>query len=440
MVTTRQKFTRQKSGQVLHRAARPSCRHSHLAALALALACVANAAHAQEFTGREPPDSAGNRAQPAYDPPGLLLGDVRVHPTLGITGTYDSNVFARDSGVEADGYVTVVPSLAVEWSRPEQQVSLRGEMRVRRYFEFTRQDDEQYRIEASGSTEPTDRTAISGGAGWSRTTAARGTVENGLQVGDPLRQERLWADTSIQQRFNRLSLAGRISGERFRFDDVALDNGATIDQSFRDGRRLGARLTMGYDVGPRLSLLVQGNVDRFDYRLADTLDRDATGYSLVGGVRYELTRILIAELALGTRIYDFDDPTLADFKGLAPTARVRWYPNPLLSLRFDLSHSTSTSAYNSVGAVVITSGRLGTDYELRRNLVLSAEAGASFEDYGPVTGTSTLWTVLGRAAWKANRTFRLTGTVSYDHRSSSALSTVPEFKTLRVMITASIAG
>ena len=89
---------------------------------------------------------------------------------------------------------------------------------------------------------------------------------------------------------------------------------------------------------------------------------------------------------------------------------------------------------------MITSGRLGTDYELRRNLVLSAEAGASFEDYGPVTGTSTLWTVLGRTAWKANRTFRLTGQVSYAHRSSSALSTVPEFKTLRVMITASIAG
>lgn len=410
-----------------------------LAAFALSAFAPAYVAHAQDIPGAEPPDVAGSRPQLDYDATGLLLGDLRVFPTLGVSNTFDSNVFARPAGLQSDLSITLVPSMRAEWSRSGLQASLAGEVRVRRYLELTQQNDEQYRIEARGSLEVSESTRLSAEAGWTRSTVGRGTFENGLQVGDPLRQERLWAQATAQHRFNRLSFTGRVSVEEFQFDDVVLDDGTIVDQSFRNGRRLGGVLGGAFEIGPRLSIVAQGTLDRYEYQGTQPLfERDASGYTATAGIRYELTRLLVAEVGAGIRKHDFDDPALPDISGLAPNIQVSWYPTALLSLQLDVSRSTSTSAFDSIAAVVVTSARLSADYELLRNLVLTVEADLSTEDYGTGNGTSRLVSSRGQAVWKPNRLLRLTGSVGYDRRFGTSAAFNSEFGALRIMLSAAI--
>jgi hypothetical protein len=397
-------------------------------------------ANAQDLSGAEPTDTAGNRQQPAYDPSGINLGDIRILPTLGFLSTWDSNVLTRSGDAISDFSETVVPAVSVDWNRPRRQLSLNGEIRVRRYAKLERQNDEQYRLQSNARFEISGNTSISANIGWSDTTATRGTFENGFQIGDPLRIRQINGNFSIRQRFNRLSLTATANASRFRYGNIHLDDGTSIDQSFRDGEQYGLSLLAKYEVGPRLSLVSRITADKFDYNDPDPLtNRDAKGYSVTGGLSYELTQLLEAEIDAGIQKHRFDNPLFANISGLALNARLRWYPTPLWSVRFDLSQKTTTSAFDSASAVIVTSGRFSADYEFRRNLLISAEAGYSHEKYGAENGVSGLFSLSGQAMWKANRWLRVTGRATYDRRSSKMPVAAPEYDALRFMLTVTLA-
>jgi len=395
---------------------------------------------AQDMHGSEPADTAGNRAQPAYDAVGIRLGSIRVLPTLGLTGSWDSNVLASSDDAVSDFSATLVPAVRAEWNNPRRQISLNGEMRIRRYAELHRQNDEQYRAQAAARFEISDNTAISANLGWANVTATRGTFENGFQVGDPLRMREVNADLSVLQRFNRLTVVASASASRFRYGDVRLDDGTSIDQSFRNGHQIGGSLRARYVVGPRLSLVSRVTANKFDYSDPDPLtNRNATAYAVTGGISYELTQLLEAEVDAGIQKHNFRNPAFGDISGLALNARLRWYPTPLLTVRFDVSQRTTTSSFNATSAVAVTSGRLAADYELRRNLLISADVNYSHEKYGAGDNVSGLLTLSGQAAWKANRWLRVTGRASYDRRGSNSDVTIPEFDALRFMLTLTVA-
>lgn len=391
---------------------------------------------AQSLAAPESDDVAGNRPQPAYDPTGLSIHGIRVFPVFGMTTAIDSNVLTRSAGEQADAATTLAPSLRATWERPDSAISISGNMRIRRYANLTRQNDEQYGTEATANYQPTGSTRLSSSAAWSQSTASRGTFENGLQVGGPLIQTQFSARAGIAQQFNRLGITAGLSGESFRFDDVVLDDGTRIDQRFRNGRKLGGTLGLSFEVGPRLSLVAQGNLDNFKYNDArPAFDRDATGFGATGGIRYELSRLLLAEAGIGIRKHRFQNPAFSDISGVGLNGRLRWYPTRLFSLRFDLAQSTTTSSFDAVSAVNVTTARINADYEFRRNILITGNLDYSYEDYGSVGGKSQLASAAGQVSLKLARWMRLSGRVAYERRFSSGGAIAPTFQTLRGLLT-----
>jgi hypothetical protein len=409
------------------------------AILVVALLAYSGDAYAQ-MVDTEPADTAGNRVQPAYDPVGIRRGPITIWPSLAVTGTYDSNVFAREDNAISDFSLTMVPSVRVTYDRPRANASFTTNVRLRRYATLTEQDDEQYRANLRGDMELGSTTRLGASLGWARSTVSRGSSENGLQNGSPLRQSKWTASTRLSTRFNRLAVTASADAERFRFNNVRLDDGTVIDQSFRNGSTLGGALGLAYSVGPRFALVAQGSATKFDYRdPRPTSNRDAMDYSLSAGGRYEITELLFAELTAGIREHDFRGAAFTDVSGLALSGRLRWYPTPLLSLRADLGQRVTTSSFDSVSAVTITSAKLSGDYELRRNLLLSADAEFSNERFSGVGGNSQGMRLGGGAEWKANRWFHLEGSLHYERRTRSVEAIAPEYDGVRVLLTARIA-
>ncbi|MEH6756667.1 MAG: outer membrane beta-barrel protein [Parasphingorhabdus sp.] len=389
-------------------------------------------AFAQQSILTEPEDVAGNRSQPDYDPMGIKLGSFVLRPTLSISPDFNSNIFTQKDDAKSDASVTITPTITAALKRPGQSFAVTGRMKARRYANFNGQNYEEYRLDTSGFAELPEAITLAANVGWSESTTSRGSFENDLQIGSPLKKRDFSSSLFLKKRFNRLSIDGAFTASKFTYGDVRLDSGVVIDQGFRDGHRIGGRVGAAFGISPLLSFQVKGSYDSFDYNEPRALfDRDAHSYSLTAGLRYELTRLLVAEINAGLRRHKFKNSTFPDIEGLALSAQLRWYPTPLVSVRMDLDQSTTTSSFDSVSAVTVTNFKLGADYEYRRNVVLSAEIQGSLEEYQGIEAAAKRVSITGRAEWKLNRRFSLRGYSSFDIRTGSGSPLVPSYNAFK---------
>ena len=397
-------------------------------------------AFAQQSILTEPADVAGNRSQPDYDPMGLELGSFLLRPTLSISPDFNSNVFTQEDHPESDASLTITPTITATLRTPGQAFAATAQMKARRYASFNGQNDEQYRLEASGFAELPESITLTTNVGWSESTASRGSFENNLQIGPPLKKRDFNSSIFLKKQFNRLSIDGAFTASKFSYEDVRLDSGVTIDQSFRDGHRVGGRVGVAYGVSPLLSFQVKGSYDSFDYNEPRSLfNRDADGYSLTVGMRYELTRLLVAEIDAGLRRHKFKNATFPDIEGLALSSNLRWYPTPLVSVRMDLGQSTTTSSFDAVSAVTVTNFKLSSDYEYRRNIVLSGEIQGALEEYQGINAEAKLISITGRADWKLNRLLALRGHCTFNVRTGSGSPLVPSYNALKAGVSVILA-
>lgn len=413
------------------RAARMACaaRRRLVAGLVVALSMASGAAPACAQTlDSEPNDVAGNRPQPGYDPVGIRAGKLMIRPSLIIAPDFSSNVFTTANDPRSDTSVSIVPTITAAITEPGASFSLYGEARIRRYATYSTQDDEQFRLDAGGSTELPSGFLLSAGIGWADTTAARGTVANDLSVGDPLKMRELRSRISLRKSFNRLYASIGLSAARSTYEDVELDDGSIVDQSFRNSRRSGSNLTLGYEVSPLLALETRATYDLYRYNDPRPLsNRDAESYSVGVGLRYQITQLFTAEFNAGIRQHKFDNPLFANIKGVALFGRLRWYPTPLISVRADLAQSTSTSTLDQVSAVTITDLTLGADYEFRRNVLVTAETAVAFEDYGQIGLQAKRLSLTGRVEWKVNRWLRAGGYATFNSRFGAGSGPIRDY-------------
>ena len=427
-------------GGYLDGTARVFCRRLLAGSMAtLCLMGISQPARSQTLDS-EPDDVAGNRPQPAYDPIGIRAGKLMIRPGLTVSPDFASNLFATADDPKSDASISIVPTIAAAITEPGANFTLFGEARIRRHATYASQDDEQFRVDASGSTELPSGFLLNAGIGWSDTTAGRGTVANDLTVGDPLKMRELRSRVSLRKSFNRLYASIGLSAARSTYGDVDLDDGSAIDQSFRNSRRIGGTLTLGYEVSPLLALQTRATYDVYRYSDPRPLsDRDAESYSIGVGLRYQITQLLTAEFTAGLRQHKFDNPLFAKIKGAALFGRLRWYPTPLISVRADLAQSTSTSTLDQVSAVTVTDFTLGADYEFRRNVLITAETGLAFEDYGQIGLQAKRLSLTGRAEWKANRWLRVGGYATLNSRFGTGSGPIRDYSAVQTGVRMTLA-
>lgn len=393
------------------------------------------AVHAQELDFQEPQDVAGNRPQPSYDAQGIRLsGDIFAYPVFGTVAEYQSNVYSRSQDAVGDISFTAVPSLVIQQNRPESRFRIAGDARIRRYATYTSENDEQYSGLGSFALDRAGGVGVSGDLGYRRFTAQRGTVLNSFQTGKPLQARELFSHLELHKEFNRLRVTAKGEFSRTRFDDLDMGNGARIDQTFRDQRRLGGDVEVRYNLSPRFGLAATGGITDDKFTDPNPLsNRNATGKRALAGVRYELTRLVEVSFDAGYRSYEFRNRLYPDSKGLALHGRVRWYPDELVSVRADLTQDNQTSNFGNVSTVAVTRLDLSTDYEYRRNIVFTLRASGSRERYEGVRQTAFSYWGTGAVTWKANRWLNVTGSLGYEGRNNGA-AVAPNYNNFRAMI------
>lgn len=384
------------------------------AALGAGLLAGAQVAHADALTPPivEPRDVAGNRPMPRFDPIGYDLSGFDLFPSVKFGARADDNVLFSNHQRKADASFQVEPRLRVVRKANGSSLAIDLHARQTLFARLTEQNSTEYGLRAV-YRHGGELSWYSLGAGYRREVIQRGTVENDLVGGPPLLRRVLDGTLGLHKQFGRLAIDSRLDASRIRYEPLP----GVADQRFRDGERYGAQLALAYEISGRTSLFASGSYQRFDYRPSPAVgNRDADDWSGLIGVRYDLSRIFIAQLGAGYRTHHFLDPRQKPISGPAISAQLRYYPTRLLSVRGDINQTITTSPYDLVSAVTVTTGRVELEYERRRNLSMLASGTVTFEDYGHAAYSARSLSLSAGPVWRINTWLRADASIAYTQR------------------------
>lgn len=349
-------------------------------------------------------DVAGNRAQPEFDPAGIEAGGFRLYPALQLGLRADSNEFNREKNIQSDVSAQAAPSLtaASRWSRHDLRLEADGQFL--RYADLGDQNLNLYSFAASGRIDVDHATTIEPRAAYARDFDRRGSGGNRLTGGEPLSFRSLTADLRVRRELGRAVLVATGGYERLRYENFRGIGGRLIDQQYRDTDRLEATARAEVEIGPALALTATGSANQVEagHQGFDAL-RNSHGYSALGGVRFDVGGLIVGEAAAGYRSQSFRNPKFQPVRGPTFSARIDYYPTPLISIGVLARQSFQNSGLVDVSAVLERRLALNVDYELMRNLLIRSDVLWVRNNYRERATITHLKTINVRATYDFSR-------------------------------------
>lgn len=358
----------------------------------IALACAACpvALSAQELSGPdavriEPQlsrsDVAGARVEPEYSPVPLRAGSFTIRPAIAVVGSYDTNVLNRNNG-EGDAAVIVRPSIVVANDTGRHLAQLRGTARLRRFADISSENSEEYALTARGRYDFDQGSDFSAELGYGRLIEERSSFGNIAGAAEPVAYDQLLGTVGASLQRGAFRIAPQFQFEERDFDAVDLIAGGQRNLDFRNTRRLGGSLGLGYAVSPRVSVF--SNASYFDLEATDAApgaQRDSTQVRVLAGIRGELSPLVNASVAVGYRERDFDLAAFNDFSGFTYEADLEWFATPLVTFTLEARQRYENSALQAVPGILTNRVTAQAYYDIRRNVRLAAGVGYENKDF-----------------------------------------------------------
>lgn len=329
------------------------------------------------------PEGVGvaDRPRPEYQPIGGRLGSFFLYPEFAITADATDNVRATSTARLDDVYFTVHGKAKVRSNFSRHAFNLQFYADHTLHANVTSEDAKRFGAQFDGVYDISRDTQISALLVADRGLEPRSSFTSPVGARDPSRFDRVNTALTVRHKFENFDLSGTFAFRTIGYNSVALLSGGGLDQSYRDANVYSGSLALGYEFRPKVSVVLRANVDKVNYRLSPTdprqplgLDRDSKGIQIVGGFRFELTRLLYGEVHAGYYKRNYADPLLRDSAGIAFGGDVLWNVTTLTSLRVGADRRIDEASSTNIAGNRTTEVQVSVDHELKRNLILSADA------------------------------------------------------------------
>jgi hypothetical protein len=384
--------------------------------------------------------SVRDRPRPEYTPPGVAWGPFRLRPELNVGAAHNDNVFATEDDPVGDRIVTLEGSVAAQSQGTRLPMSLRAGIESVSYDKNPLEDYVDWNGGASVSYALPRRTNIALTADLARQHESRSEPSFPSTAIEPpeFKTSALVLQTSHD--FASGSLVLTLNRESLAFDDVLLTDGTTADQDFRDRDVDGYQLQGNVIVGPSTAVFVRAVHQERDYARpsgANDLDRDAKTDGLYAGAVFDLTNLMRGELGLGVLELDNADPGQQDRRSTALASSVEIFLTQLMTATVAVGRSSAAADIAGIASYVGTNASFRLDYEIRRNVIVSASLAQSQRDYSGVNEEDTIDRVTLSAQWLLNRHAKLevNYTTTDQEWPVAAVGRAYEDEVLRVAVT-----
>ncbi len=324
---------------------------------------------------------------------GLRGGSFIWYPAVELLGGYDTNP-ERGSNRRGASLYTIAPELRVQsdWSRHEFKADLRGS-----YTGYSPDTEPTlsrpaFDGRAEGRIDVTKDTRIDAGARLLVSTDNPGSPN--LQAG--LQKLPIFTTAGgslgLGHRFNRFDLSVRGDAERTAYQDSKLTNGSTASNRDRNYDQYAGTLRGAYELSPGVTPFVDVTSDQRKHEVSpdpNGYQRNSTGLTGRVGSTFELSRLLVGEVALGYTKRSYDDPRFADLTGLIGDASLIWTVNALTTVKLTARSNVAESTVPGVAGVLNRDVGVQLDHAFRRYLIGSVKAGFGLESYRGVSSSTT---------------------------------------------------
>ncbi|MFN7180703.1 outer membrane beta-barrel protein [Hyphomonas sp.] len=362
-------------------------RLSLMSAAACALMTSVAVAQTDNYYSRDKYEAVRDRAQPEFDPEPVRLGTFVVRSMLEAGLTSNDNVFATPNNSESDivARVGVDVSGTTDWS--VHAVGFDASAYRNEYLDLSDESTTDLTAQVRGRLDATRELSFSAAAFAEDRAEPRTDFVNAFGVDRPIEYTRTGFTLGADYQNDRIRWNNSLgwSDENYK-DGRALGTGVVIDQDYRDRSVLDGRTRLSYAVSPNLAVYTQATYGKSEYDNTQDFggiqrSRDSTGYTVSGGVDFELTALVRGDIAVGYLNEKKDDSFFEDVSGLSIDGRMQWFPTRLTTFNFYAGRRVvDVGAFDSPSAVETRFGA-SVDHELLRNVILSGYAGVSNYEY-----------------------------------------------------------
>jgi hypothetical protein len=319
----------------------------------------------------------------SLEAPGLIYKGFSYYPSMKVSSTYISNVYAQETNEIEDIVLKVSPAIRI--TKEYKKLQLASDLRViaERYNELKEENKEDVHFSLAGDYEISSKWNIPLRIKSSVISRDRGEPLSQSATREPLRIKQFSASSGISKRFNHLilSLIGGYDKTQFADGTSLLDGDDVV---YRDNDRtaytgqVGARYEFIRGSGGDVEHIVFSNMH---YKSNQFKRRDFVGGSFSGlsrdnteiagfiGLETSYKDLLFANIGVGYFINDYEEASLDNVDGLALDAKIEYALSPKWQVGLDLGREVSQDNDLLQGEVK-TSFRLFSEYEVYSRLYL----------------------------------------------------------------------
>jgi hypothetical protein len=376
------------------------------------------------------------RARPEYDPVGIRRGSFMFYPLVTTSMTLDDNIYAAPSGEKADSIIRIRPEVRAQsnWSR--HAVNYYAYAQRNQYVANNSESTFELGAGAAGRLDLGNFDQVNGRIDILRATESRRVAQASVNSASPIRFTGLTSELGGTRAVGRVRFIGRLNGTLYNYQDTLAVSGGAFDQDFRDTGRLEASLRGEYALSPDTAFFLSGAVNGRKFWNRDVLGRtrSSSGGYLQAGVRSRPTLLTRIDVGVGYLRQTYRDPLFGPTSGLSVQAKGYWYPSGLTTVSVGVSRTIEDSA--DVGVSGYLSSRIDAqvDHELRRNLILTAQATYGQDNFRGSDRDDQRSFLSLRGDYYVTRAAAIGAAFEHEARSSSGAARGLEFKDNRLLI------
>lgn len=422
-----------------------------LAATALPGAANAQLSDATDGVGSAPPSKAfgrdrnisvTQREHPEFDPVPARLGILELTPSLAIGTGYDDNLFAVNAPRVDDAYLHVVPRLKIVRPSPNLKLTLNGQFDLTRYASRDTENQTNYRIDGSAQYVISNATTFDLSALHGRFAQERTDPDSPALTQRPIRFTISEATGTLTHVFNRLRLRGQLNVENRDYRDGRDALGGIVDQAFRDRTTIVGTGIGEYALSPSIALFGAGSYNVRDYRTRSgpVPARDSEGYEIALGSSFELGAKIRGSLRAGYLRQDYRDPFFEDVGGVLVRGDIEYFLTPLVTLAATIDRSINETGILDAAGYLSTTTSVRADYELLRNLIVSASVEKEKRDFNNIDRKDDRWNYRATSIYRLSPRIALRADLLHRSQSSDGAVLGRQFNKTRMSVGVTFSG
>ncbi len=364
--------------------------------------------------------SVPKRGRPEFSPLGLRYRSFIILPFLTSGLNFDNNIYSSKN-IRSDFIVRNEAGINIrsDWSRHLLNLHLSAD--DYRYLEYYSENRTDVRMEIDNRLDFTSDWSFSNNATILRGHENREQAENlpGITA-EPTAYTFIALSSALTHNnsFGKSRIKGSIKS--YDYHDVSAVAGGYVEQDHRDSIEYQLAVHQSYNLNSGYEIFGELTGDMRNFRnIAGYADRDASGYRINTGLRFEVTEVMAGSIGIGKQVRNFSNADIEDVSAVTLYASLLWNPTRLMTINMSLKREISDTQYLNASGKILTKFSAEFNYEILRNVIGSLKADYLLEEYRGISRDDESWSAEINLEYLINNKYSLDGYVRYKGRNSN---------------------